>query len=1410
MAILNSLLNMGESRLLGKVYLNDIDIGNDVTVANDLTVGGDITNNGTLSVGKSTAANAIIYLNDKLAIKGTDAWLRINETKAFTSGIYTGTSIVRSDSGFQVGNAGAYSILGTSGNIFKVPTTISYTTTSSNKALTVNGDTNISGSMTAGTVNATEENIGELNVENANVYGTLRAAKYSIETVQNLGGHFLVCPTIEVPSDSTGFSCQVTKTSSTTLTIGFTDNSLSTDTFNGTTWTANSKVKVSGMINNVSLGTCNGTISSWNKTNKVVTVSVTCEADVADNFSTEGASYPAAQVSNLSIMMYEVYTNNTTYPIGIYLTAYGRNKYSYIDVYGGTSTKPTTRMGKLDGLDEVNNTSPTGWGFYSAQNGYFQGTIVSSAGKIGGFTIGSDAIYSSANALGTTANNVYVGTEGISLGTTFKVTKAGALTATSGKIGNWNLGTALYSGTNSMTSTTVGTYLGTDGIRNYKDSDTYVNIKDGVLTAEDVDISGKITSSSGKIANWNISSNDLYIGTWGEDNSAMLCTGTNASKSVGGSQSINGWVFTAGANFGVTKTGALYANSAKITGDITATSLTLGDGVTLAASDISGLSSVATSGSYSSLSGRPDLTVYIQKDGTIGTLPAADATSSTTTGFKVSSAGLLTASNALIYGAIYASEGKIGSTVTIGDTAASTIVSNASNGNSAYNRSTAYQGTCGTAAGTAAKVVTCTNFKLVQGATVTVYNTTAQTNVSGAITLNVNSTGAKTIYVNGAATAAANQLLWAASSSITFTYDGTYWRVQDNPGAYVGTACSVAANTAAKTSTVNEIIIFKGTTISIPMDHDNTNTSATLNITSLGAKNIYYGTGTTRPTTANGLGWLAGTTTTFIFDGQYWRTGGQTVISGNSITTGTIDASKATITNINASNINSGTLSADRINANSLAIGKLDTNAQNTITDAAKTSTNFIVADSNGIMVADMSGGAQTPSAATSNNVLITKYGIVIRDKLEELATFEADGATIGNINNTHLEMDYHSFVAKDNEDNKYFEIIDLRNEDGIATFTERFAANYDDGIYTLSVDAVNIVSITAELQEGATMSYTFTPPRTVNIGSYLLAGDIVEIKYTTETEDAKAYTLGSRQETELFGLRSTVIGVNNVATGYCSLAAGQNNTASGKQSFVIGGSCEASGWVSFAGGFDSHADQSRAFAYGYRCFASGYNSMAIGYNVTNLVNNSLVCGRWNDPTGTELFVVGNGSGAYDSATDTYDRSNAFGVYGNGDVYVSRKLTAASGQIGATTFTGNAIPDATETRYLGNTTYRWQNLYTHYVNASAAITAGSTASYTATYDSKYASPSHCDIRVSAGICTINYMGPGTTNRAVGDTIFTLPAGCRPAYQVTTPMTVNAVGYGTITINTNGVASIGFVSNTTTNARIYFNCSFAVV
>lgn len=183
-----------------------------------------------------------------------------------------------------------------------------------------------------------------------------------------------------------------------------------------------------------------------------------------------------------------------------------------------------------------------------------------------------------------------------------------------------------------------------------------------------------------------------------------------------------------------------------------------------------------------------------------------------------------------------------------------------------------WMGTCATAAGTAAKVVVCEGFgadDLKTGATICVRFASANT-VSDAITLNVNSTGAKTISAAQAVTSATNHVLWGSGATIRFYYNETYWRVADTQPSYYGT-CGTAAGTAAKTASVSGVVIFAGTTVNLNMTKDNTNTSATLNVSSTGAKAIYYGTSTTRPTTSNGYGWHAAETAPFIFDGQFWR-----------------------------------------------------------------------------------------------------------------------------------------------------------------------------------------------------------------------------------------------------------------------------------------------------------------------------------------------------------------------------------------------------------------------------------------------------------------------------------------------------------------------------------------------------------
>lgn len=99
--------------------------------------------------------------------------------------------------------------------------------------------------------------------------------------------------------------------------------------------------------------------------------------------------------------------------------------------------------------------------------------------------------------------------------------------------------------------------------------------------------------------------------------------------------------------------------------------------------------------------------------------------------------------------------------------------------NTTYLIGSTLYGTCSTAAGTAAKVVTLSDFNaLTTGVTIHVKFT--YSNTASSPTLNVNNTGAKNIKVHGA-TGVGNTPYksWFPGEIISFTYDGTNWCVND-------------------------------------------------------------------------------------------------------------------------------------------------------------------------------------------------------------------------------------------------------------------------------------------------------------------------------------------------------------------------------------------------------------------------------------------------------------------------------------------------------------------------------------------------------------------------------------------------------------------------------------------------------
>ena len=166
------------------------------------------------------------------------------------------------------------------------------------------------------------------------------------------------------------------------------------------------------------------------------------------------------------------------------------------------------------------------------------------------------------------------------------------------------------------------------------------------------------------------------------------------------------------------------------------------------------------------------------------------------------------------------------STANTANTNASTALSTANtantNANSALNRATYHYGTCSTAVATTAKVVTLANFVLYTGAMISVYFTYA--NTASSPTLNVNSTGAKSIRVNNAAIT--SEYYWQAKNTVTFIYDGTYWVMADS------SANSILANWCSS----NDKTLIDGAKI-----YAGSITAEKLNVTDLSAFNATIG-----------------------------------------------------------------------------------------------------------------------------------------------------------------------------------------------------------------------------------------------------------------------------------------------------------------------------------------------------------------------------------------------------------------------------------------------------------------------------------------------------------------------------------------------------------------------------------------
>lgn len=514
---------------------------------------------GTLNVGNSST-NGKLSLNNKIAIRDNGySWLGINDQIAFGSGVYFGKSTVRTDGTFQVGDSGSRVLFNTSSAQFGVPVTIN-------------------NSLAANNITAT----------NVTVNDTLKAFKYELNTIQDLGGEFCVAPIIYIQS---GATVNVSKASATTITVSILDKTaITSDSIQGVRWAQNSKIKFQGKIDGLNIR-CSGVMAAkLNTTANTMSLTLTVESSIADHFSTakNGASY-----SDISVMLYQRYgkkigstTENVYSPVGIRMSATGSaNSAPYVDIWGSKSssdpdtvyTIPSVRLGYLDGL-KCGTYDCVGYGLY-ADNVYLNGTIISNSGQLGGFKIGANNLSNGTwgtdksvlMSIGTTENKAIGGSSAISgwcftAGSKFGVTTSGDLYASNANI----------SGTINASKGTIGRFNITDTYLITGSGDTctgmgenqafWAGSNDSNNAPFHVGYDGSIYSIKGSIGGWNIENGKLYAGDGSADNPVAVMQMP---------QKNNLWTFAVGGKshsnysdcpFRVSKDGKMRASWANLAG----------------------------------------------------------------------------------------------------------------------------------------------------------------------------------------------------------------------------------------------------------------------------------------------------------------------------------------------------------------------------------------------------------------------------------------------------------------------------------------------------------------------------------------------------------------------------------------------------------------------------------------------------------------------------------------------------------------------------------------------------------------------------------------------------------------------------------------------------------------------------
>lgn len=300
------------------------------------------------------------------------------------------------------------------------------------------------------------------------------------------------------------------------------------------------------------------------------------------------------------------------------------------------------------------------------------------------------------------------------------------------------------------------------------------------------------------------------------------------------------------------------------------------------------------------------------------------------------------------------------------------------------------------------------------------------------------------------------------------------------------------------------------------------------------------------------------------------------------------------------------------------------------IEEAGTKATNYLAADSSGIMVYDGSNGAQTPSnpSADTRNVFIDADSVDVRKGSTTLASFGTE-TVIKTTNGTELaHFGYAEGTGESGMTVAPYYTLGVRKKtttayDSTATYSVGDICVYNQRIYVCNTDITSPESWTSSHWAFYIGSHSYAEGYNTiasGLSSHAEGHGTVALDLSSHAEGYSASALEAYSHAE---------GSGTVASGMVSHAEGSGAVASGYSSHAEGNDTVASGDVSHAEGSETVASGMASHAQNFGTIASKPGQTAIGsYNIEDTATAAI---------DHKLFIIGNGSG-------DDDRSNAFTV----------------------------------------------------------------------------------------------------------------------------------------------------------------------